>query len=57
MPETLKKSSYWRMRVARSWALSPLGAKQKMLTSVRSTASGRTTRIWVENWSIRNTFG
>ena len=57
MPETLKKSSYWRMRLVRSAALSPLGPKQKMVTSVLSTLSGRTTRIWVENWSIRNTLG
>ncbi|MNF16614.1 hypothetical protein D3C80_2197100 [compost metagenome] len=57
MPETLKKSSYWRMRNARSAALSPFGAKQKMLISVLSTLIGRVTRIWVLNWSIRKTFG
>ncbi|MCY1246106.1 hypothetical protein D9M72_593100 [compost metagenome] len=57
MPDTLKKSSYWRMRTARSSALSPFGAKQKMLISVLSTLMGRVTRICVENWSIRKTFG
>ena len=52
MPVALKKSSYWRIRVARDWSDSPLGAMHQMETSVLSTEIGSRRRIWVENWSM-----
>ncbi len=57
MPETLKKSSNWRMRFSRSWSDSPLTPMHWLMTSVLFQAMGRTMRSCELIWSMKNRLG
>ncbi|MNP85361.1 hypothetical protein D3C76_1850690 [compost metagenome] len=57
MPDTLKKSSNWRMRFSRSASDSPTTPRQKLLISVLFQASGRMIRSCELIWSRKNMLG
>ncbi len=57
IPETLKKSSNWRIRFSRSASDSPLTPMHWLTISVRFQASGRTMRSCELIWSMTNRLG
>ncbi|MNG10784.1 hypothetical protein D3C76_1643860 [compost metagenome] len=57
MPETLKKSSNWRMRLSRSASDSPFTPMHWLMISVLFQATGRTMRSCELIWSMKNRLG
>src|SRR5574337_233002 len=57
MPETLKKSSNWRMRFSRSLSDSPFTPMHWLITSVLFHATGRMMRSCELIWSMKKRLG